>query len=121
IGIISGDTVHLNPDHVRVIEAGDRLIHIAADDRSVRLGTPVIPDVAAISDIADTSPRAERTLVLGHNSDLPMMLQELSEYVPTGSSVTIVADMESPGFRSFENLAVHFVRGDTTSRAVLNG
>lgn len=121
IGIISGDTVHLNPDHVRVIEAGDRLIHIAADDSSVRLGTPVIPDAAAISDIADTSPRAERTLVLGHNSDLPMMLQELSEYVPTGSSVTIVADMESAGFRSFENLAVHFVRGDTTSRAVLNG
>ncbi|MEO7348280.1 MAG: NAD-binding protein [Terrimesophilobacter sp.] len=121
IGLISGDTVLLNPASSRVIETGEHLIHIAADDSAIHLGTVVVPDDTAISDIADTPPLPERTLVLGHNEDLRTMLQELSEYVPAGSSATVVADIESPQFASFENLKVHFVRGDTTSRAVLNG
>ena len=121
IGLISSDEVLLNPDDSRVIVAGERLIHIAADDSAIHLGTLVVPDASAISDIPDTPPRAERTLILGHNVDLQTMLQELSEYVPPGSSATVVADMESPRFPFFENLAVNFVRGDTTSRAVLVG
>ena len=121
IGLISSDEVLLNPDDSRVIVAGERLIHIAADDSAIHLGTLVVPDASAISDIPDTPPRAERTLILGHNVDLQTMLQELSEYVPPGSSATVVADMESPRFPLFENLAVNFVRGDTTSRAVLDG
>ncbi len=121
IGLISSDEVLLNPDDSRVIVAGERLIHIAADDSAIHLGTLVVPDASAISDIPDTPPRAERTLILGHNVDLQTMLHELSEYVPPGSSATVVADMESPRFPLFENLAVNFVRGDTTSRAVLDG
>ena len=121
IGLISSDEVLLNPDDSRVIVAGERLIHIAADDSAIHLGTLVVPDASAISDIPDTPPRAERTLILGHNVDLQTMLHELSEYVPPGSSATVVADMESPRFPFFENLAVNFVRGDTTSRAVLVG
>src|SRR5690606_17489758 len=117
IGLLSGDDVLLNPEDSTVIQPGDQIIHIAADDSAIHLGTLVVPDASAISDIPDTPARAERTLILGHNVDLQTMLHELSEYVPSGSSATVVADMESPKFPSFENLSVHFVRGDTTSRA----
>ncbi len=119
IGIVSGEDVLLNPDASRTILAGDRLIHIAADDSAIHVGASGVPDVSPISDLPDSPATAEHTLVLGHNADLQTMLQELSEYVPAGSSVTVVADMESPEFPSFENLAVSFVCGDTTSRAVL--
>lgn len=121
IGIISGENVLLNPDASRVINAGDRLIHIAADDSAIHVGAQGVPSTAAISDLVDSPPHAERTLVLGINSELQTMLHELSEYVPTGSSATVVADVTAPTFPNFPNLAVDFVQGDTTSRAVLEG
>lgn len=120
MGVISQDTVILNPDASRKILAGDQLLHIAADNSSIRVGAPGVPSEAAISSLVDAPPRAEHMLLLGHNADLDMMLQELSEYVPAGSTITIVADIDPPSLPSCTNLKATFVRGDTTHRAVLD-
>lgn len=120
IGLMSDGDVILNPAESRKILAGDRLLHIAADSGSIRVGAPGAPDESAISDLVDVPPQAEHMLLLGHNADLDMMLQELSEYVSAGSTITIVADIDPPNLPTLTNLEATFVRGDTTSRAVLD-
>lgn len=119
VGLISGESVLLNPEGTRVLAAGDRLIHIAADDSAIRLDSPGTPDPSVVSELADVARRPERTLILGCNPDLTTILRELDEYVVEGSSVTIVADLKEPKLPALERLAVDFIRGDTTSRAAL--
>jgi voltage-gated potassium channel Kch len=119
IGIHHADTVKVNPAASTVIEAGDELILIAEDDSVIKLGQPGAADrtKVALSPVPQLGP--ERTLVLGVNQRLRTMLVELDEYVATGSEVVVVADRKDPDLPRFGNLAVHFRRGDTTSRAVL--
>lgn len=118
-GIARGETVMINPDAATVLEADDRLIVISADDSAVKIGAPGTPDTAAITGTPDLDRRPERTLVLGHNSDLGTILRELDEYVTKGSQATIVAEAKPPKLPEFESLAVDYLRGDTTSRAML--
>jgi voltage-gated potassium channel Kch len=120
IGIVSGEEVLLNPDAATRIGAGDRLIHIASDDSAIHLGSAGIPDPSAMSEATETAKAPERTLVLGCNTDLHTILTELDEYVTEGSSVTIVADLKVPKLPDFARLTVEHVRGDTTSRSVLD-
>ncbi|MBX3078399.1 MAG: NAD-binding protein [Cryobacterium sp.] len=119
MGIVSGETVQLNPDPATVLNAEDRLIHLAADDSAIRLASPGIPDDSVVSVEADEDQRPERTLVLGFNSDFRTIMRELNEYVAKGSITTVVADIDPPEFLPRENMTVNFVRGDTTSRGVL--
>jgi hypothetical protein len=78
-----------------------------------------MPDLDALSNVEPRTTEPEQALVLGYNKSLHTMLTEMNEYVAAGSSVTVVADVEEPVFRSFENMTVAFTVGDTTSRAVL--
>lgn len=121
MGIVSGETVQLNPDPATVLNAEDRLIHLAADDSAIRLASPGVPDDSVVSVEADEDHRPERTLVLGFNSDFRTIMRELNEYVAKGSITTVVADIDPPEFLPRENMTVNFVRGDTTSRGVLEG
>ncbi|HNP14945.1 MAG TPA: NAD-binding protein [Terrimesophilobacter sp.] len=121
MGIVSGETVQLNPDPATVLNAEDRLIHLAADDSAIRLASPGVPDDSVLSVEADEDQRPERTLVLGFNSDFRTIMRELNEYVAKGSITTVVADIDPPEFLPRENMTVNFVRGDTTSRGVLEG
>jgi voltage-gated potassium channel Kch len=119
-GMVKGDKVLINPDEKTVYESGDQLILIAEDDSTIRLGvTPDKVNVDAISKAKALTKKPEHTLVLGYNSGLHAMLSELSEYVAPGSTVTVVADVEAPGAKTFPKMPVKFTRGDTTSRAVL--
>ncbi len=119
IGIHHADAVKVNPEASTVIEAGDELILIAEDDSVIKVGQPGLVDRAkiALSPVPDHGP--ERTLVLGVNQRLRTMLAELDEYVTKGSEVVVVADRKDPDLPRFDNLAVQYRRGDTTSRAVL--
>ncbi|THG32045.1 CASTOR/POLLUX-related putative ion channel [Naasia lichenicola] len=119
IGIVSSGTVLLNPSADLVYAAGDQLILIAEDDSEIRLGGAATTDLSAISVAKPIEQAPERTLVLGYNAGLHTILSELDEYVTAGSTVMIVADMETPLLDSFPALEVEFRRGDTTSRAVL--
>jgi hypothetical protein len=119
IGIVSAGGVTLNPPSDTVIRSDDQLILIAEDDSSIRLGAPGVADDAAISTLPPEPSKPEHTLVLGYNNGLRTILRELNEYVAPGSTVTVVADVETPLLPEFPNAEISFRRGDTTSRAVL--
>ena len=121
LGIASNGSVHINPPADTLIVAGDELIVIAEDDSTIRLAASSgVPDDSHISEAdLNTVHAPERTLVLGYNSTLEVMLRELNEYVPEGSSVSVLADHAEPVFESYENLSIAFQRGDSTNRANL--
>jgi voltage-gated potassium channel Kch len=119
MGMVKGTTVHINPAADERYEQGDQLIVIAEDDSTIRLSEPGTPALDAISEVKAVAQQPERTLVLGYNSDLAVMLNELNEYVAPGSGVTLVAEIEPPTFTKYANMNVDFIRGDTNSRALL--
>jgi voltage-gated potassium channel Kch len=122
MGLVKGDEVLINPSADTLYEAGDQLILIAEDDSTIRLGsTPTAVDVAAISSAKVPANKPEHTLVLGYNSGLDAMVRELSEYVATGSTVTVVADVDDVKLPTHKGMTVKFTRGDSTNRAVLEG
>jgi voltage-gated potassium channel Kch len=120
MGLVHGGKVTLNPPADTVLEAGDLIIVIAEDDAAVEVAEPGTPDLAVVSDSTVEPTTPEATLVLGHNEGLKLMLAELDGYSTARSRVTIVADVEEPGFDGLVNLDVSFQRGDPTSRAVLD-
>jgi ion channel POLLUX/CASTOR len=120
MGLVKAGSVILNPAAETLYESGDQLIVIAEDDSTIRLATPGVPDAAAVSTTKALKPKPERTLVLGYNSGLTRMLEELNEYVATGSKVTVLADVDKPDFPKFDNLTIEFRRGDSTNRAILD-
>ena len=120
MGMVKADVALINPPADTVYEAGDQLIVIAEDDDAIKLAPRGEPDASAIAALAAVPVVPERTLVLGYNSGLGAILRELHEYVPAGSSVTVVADIPDPALASYPDFAVRFQRGDTTSRAVLD-
>jgi ion channel POLLUX/CASTOR len=120
IGLVhSGETI-LNPDAGTIIANGDQLVVVAEDDSTIRVsGNSGVPDTSVIVESARTAIAAERTLVLGYNPSLHLILQNLDENVSSPSAIQIVADVDEPTFAALPNLAVSFRRADTTSRAVL--
>src|SRR5690606_3828149 len=76
-----GAVMHKPPADT-LLGADDELIVIAADDRTVRLGAQGVPDAAPIVAAAsrDDERRSERTLILGCNADLEMIVRELDQY-----------------------------------------
>ena len=120
MGLVKAGSVILNPAADTLYDSGDQLIVIAEDDSAIRLATPGVPDAAAVSTPKALKPKPERTLVLGYNSGLTRMLEELNEYVATGSKVTVLADVDKPDFPKFDNLTIEFRRGDSTNRAILD-
>jgi ion channel POLLUX/CASTOR len=120
MGIIAADKVTLNPAADTVIAAGDKIIVIAEDDDAIALSQPGTPNAALVSEVKAPEARPETTLVLGFNEGLALMLGELNQYSTARSRITIVADVDEPGFDGLNNLDVTFERGDHTSRAVLD-
>ncbi len=120
IGIVSGESVLVNPPGDTVIAPGDRVIVIAEDDSTIRLGERRTPTTSAIVDRAPAPADPERTLVLGINTGLVSMLRELDEYVAPGSTVHIVAQRKAIEIPEFENLTTTWQRADATKRAVLD-
>jgi voltage-gated potassium channel Kch len=120
MGMVAGGKVTLNPAADTIIAAGDQIIVIAEDDDAITLSQPGTPSADLISTASLPDTRPETTLVLGFNEGLRLMLTELNQYSTARSRVTIVADVDEPGFDGLENLDVTFERGDHTSRAVLD-
>jgi voltage-gated potassium channel Kch len=121
IGIVTPDTVLINPAPDTVYAAGQQLIVIAEDDSTIRLGAePTTPDESAIAAPQPFEPEPEHTVILGVNSGLRVMLDELHSYVAPGSTVTIVADEREPQLPDYPGMPVTFTRADPTQRGVLD-
>ncbi|WP_396658360.1 hypothetical protein [Microbacterium sp.] len=119
LGIATADGVQLNPPPTRVVQDADRLIVLAQDDSATSVGHPAAVDESALSHAESAPPRAERTLILGCNSSLQTILDELGSYVAQGSAVCVAADVPEPALRIPSVLDLTFRRLDTTSRAGL--
>jgi voltage-gated potassium channel Kch len=84
--------VRLNPPMNTIIETGDQVIAISEDDDTIRLSTTFDLRInqEAIRKTNHHPENPEQTLILGWNRNGPRIVQELDQYVPQGSKVTIV-------------------------------
>jgi hypothetical protein len=121
MGLVVDGSPRINPPADTVIGAGDQIIVIASDDSEISLGA--VPEVIEVDQLVAGIAKAaepERTLVLGVNSVLPVMIAELDEYVAPGSAVVVVTPGVAPELPELTNLTASHVQGDPTKRAVLN-
>ena len=129
IGIQAADgSVKLNPPMDTRFAPGDKVIAISADDDTIKLSGlnthPIQTSLIRSSSKREDAP-AEKCLILGWNDSAATIVSELDNYVPKGSTVTVVAD------QSFENTVKQsintgnqrliFHSGDTSDRSLLNG
>jgi len=127
LGIRSADgTVQLNPPGDTVLQADDLVIAISEDDDTIVLATGPAPVIR--EDVIVTVPRedsAERTLILGWNLRVPIVIRELDQYVRPGSSLKVVAepgiiDVSQLQLGAYLNMTVQAQEGCTTDRELLD-
>jgi voltage-gated potassium channel Kch len=126
IGLFQRGEALLNPPMDTRIGAGDQLIAISEDDDTVAVSgrPPPAVDERRLRAAAPATARPESVVFLGWNWRVPTMLQELDAYVPAGSRALVVthhdiaAEIEALRER-LPHQALSYVRGDTSSRPVL--
>lgn len=128
LGVCSPDAgVQLNPPMEMKLQPQHQLVMVAEDDSTIVCdgkGQTAI-NASLIQDGEPTAPSTERLLVLGWNRKVPTILNELDQYVASGSEVLVVAegaDIEA----SLENhcqhlthLRLEFRQGDVSDAALL--
>jgi len=119
----------LSPPMDSVIEAGDQVFALSADDDTIRLSagsrTPVNEAVVRSNGRA-LQPQPEKCLILGWNRSGTTIVRELDNYVAKGSKVTVVADsyniekqIRAQGGK-LQNQTLVVEEGETTDRDLLN-
>lgn len=121
IGVSTADGPFVNPPADRVLAAGEQLIVIAEDDSTIVVTPAGVADAAKVTGVGKDDSTPERTLILGSNSQLPLMLSELNEYVAPGSLVTLVSSHPLPELASYPHFTVDAREGDTSDRKTLAG
>ena len=124
--------IRLNPPMQTVLEEGDQLIAISADDDTIQLSQLDAPPIAHefIRQATHQASAPESTLILGWNGRAPRIIRQLDQYVAPGSAVQIVSsrlqeeDEDSNGASShkkgYANLTCTLTHGDATDRSLLN-
>jgi len=94
VGICKGNQPLLNPPMDTIIEAGDRIIHLAEDDgMSVPMASA--PDVSIEEYLTESTPRGRepfQMLILGYNDTLLQLLKEFEEFLTEDSCITIACE-----------------------------
>ena len=124
----NGDILLKPPMDIK-IESGDKLIAISEDDDTVVLSgmSEYGIDPGAIRKAPKyIPPKPEATLIVGWNRRAKLIINELDNYVWTGSKITVVAEDTyvekelSEHCADLQNQTVTFWLGDTTSRKTLD-
>jgi voltage-gated potassium channel Kch len=118
----------LNPPMDRVLEAGDSIIAVSADDDTITLsgrkGIPIVEKAIRQGKGAPAAP--EKTLIFGWNWRAPLIINSLNAYVAPGSSIAILADDPhgkeeiARSCTDCRNAAVSYLLGDATDRKSLD-
>lgn len=124
----AGGVAGLNPPMETLINDGDELIFIAADDSRIHLSRGERPTVAwdrIVRGGTPAPPAPERTLFLGWNRHGAAVLRQLDAYVPAGSEVRIVGAFDRPEamtarFGRFAHQTATFEAGEITDRTTLD-
>jgi voltage-gated potassium channel Kch len=129
IGIRKADGgTFLNPPMDTLMKPGDCVIAVSEDDDTVKPSGLSKPPVQAdlIRDASQPPVGPERTLILGFNSRVPILIRELDGYVGAGSTVHLMAEFADGDNLSgmvdgqYANLTVTIAEGSTTDRALLD-
>ena len=121
--------IFVSPAMDTLIESGDRIFALSADDDTIRLSNlnliPVNEQVIR-SGGKPIKPKPEKCLILGWNRSGATIVSELDEYVPRGSLMTIVSDiygvdkqLKKQGVK-LKNQKLVVQDGETTDRDLLN-
>ncbi len=130
MGIFKADgKVLLNPAMDSIIELGDQIFALSADDDTILLSNvrlPPIQEEAIRSSEMPLQPHPEKCLILGWNRGGVTIVHELDNYVAPGSLVTIVAEgdhvrkeIDARG-GDIKNQKLLVQQGDPTDRDLLN-
>lgn len=120
IGVATADGPVVNPAPERVLNAGEQLIVIAEDDSTITITPAGVPDLSKVTGVGKDESKPERTLILGSNSQLPLMLGEFNEYVAPGSVVTVVSNHPLPELGTHTHFMIDARDGDTSDRRTLS-
>ncbi|MEV7674036.1 NAD-binding lipoprotein [Streptomyces sp. NPDC088752] len=130
VGLLRADgAVVLNPGPDSTIRADDRIIVITRDDDTAVPGdASSCVDEDAIVHAAPGRPVAERLLLLGWNRRAPLVVEQLDQYVKSGTVLDVVARGDDATMRDAlraaparDHLEVTFRSGDITDPQVLVG
>ncbi len=122
-----GSGVFLNPPMHTIVQPGDQIIAISADDNTIDIEKNNEQHVYRDS-ILCGEPEAslpERTLILGWNWRVPTIINELDQYVAPHSLVMLAADFDGSQAAvdrlcgSMANQQIICQQSDTTDRRVL--
>lgn len=125
IGLMQADgTVHINPPMDRLIEEGDQMIVVAADDDAIHISDNLNPVVQAdcIVEGVGEAKEVEMNLILGWNNRGRIIVSELDNYVKPGSGLLIVSEYEqlaselADEFSAYTNQKISFVTADIVKR-----
>ena len=128
IGILNNEEkVLINPTMDTVFNNGDSVIAISEDDYTIKLSGKTTFDIkhnlfnrAEIKNVG-----IEKTLILGWNDRGVRVIEELDNYVASGSQVTIVADIDGISMqiaelkKSVQKQKIDFIKGDINDKATL--
>ncbi len=120
-------TAQMNPPADTLLQAGDALVAISADDDTIRLAArPAAVEANLIrSNGGRFKPAPEKCLILGWNRSGATIIRELDSYVAKGSQVTVVTDLPNieKQIRLLAGKPIHqkvrVEQGDTTDRRLL--
>jgi ion channel POLLUX/CASTOR len=125
IGIRRGAEVDLAPAPTRLIEPGDELIVVAETASAARFDTDLrsaVPD-AALFDQVLADPEPDHIGIIGWSSLGPMLLEQLDHYLPLGSRIDVLIDVDyarsGPPDVVFQRFELRHTSGDTTDVSVL--
>lgn len=128
IGIQSQGKTYLNPPMDTVLQSGDQIIAISEDDDTIiaKPDQQYHIDPAAILETTKTElDRPEKTLILGWNDNAHLIIQEIDNYVPQNSILTVVSDcVEDEDFQTalsqVINQQIELLKGDPKDRSILD-
>jgi voltage-gated potassium channel Kch len=128
IGILTKeDKALINPPMDTVFNNGDSVIAISEDDDTIKLSGKTTFDIKQnlFNRAENKNSGTEKTLVLGWNERGVRIIEELDNYVASGSQVTIVADIEGIEVQlnelktKIEKQKISFTSGDINDKATL--
>ncbi len=120
--------IKINPPMDTKISSGDKVVAISKDDDTIKLNGSSSPDIntSAISTGSPRKAEIEHTLILGWNCKACNIARELDNYLPKGSTLTIVAEGENvePQINELRTTltkqTIDYISGNISDRSMLD-
>lgn len=126
LGIVTPSIpAQLNPPMETVFTAEDQLVIIAEDDDKINLDGKKASQPELAKSMKAAASKPEKTLLMGWNWKAPSVIRELDNYVPAGSTITVVAVADNARAnldnlaKELKNQELTFIEGDITDRKQL--